>query len=141
MYRHAVINRYKYRTLLVSSNPLIPRPPMIPSIPSREIRLQLCILDRHTSPHPPLDHRTPVQSPHIPALDTQRTCIRSLATSFCFTNSIAVAIQQSEVFACSPHRHVLAFKLEGLCSTAFTQEEHPSTVNSPMTKRTVAGEM
>jgi hypothetical protein len=136
MSHHVVMTQYSY-----TSSTSIPRPPMIPPLPPRKIRLQPRILHRHTPPHAPLNHRTPIQSSHLPTLHTQPTRIRALPTSLLFTNPVAVSVQQAQVLARRAHTHVLALELAFLGRAPLAQEEHPGAVDGPVAQEAVAGEV
>src|SRR5690348_9259161 len=71
---------------------LIPCPLMVPTLPTREIRLHPRILNRHTPPNPPLDHRTSVQPADLTAPHTESSCIRTLTPSFLLAYFVAVRV-------------------------------------------------
>jgi hypothetical protein len=102
--------------------PSISRPPMIPPVPRRKIRLQSRILHGHAPPNPPLDHCTAVQPAHIPALASQGSRIGSLPARLMLLDNIAPTVQEPQVLARRAHAHVLALELEGLGGAPAAQE-------------------
>jgi hypothetical protein len=108
---------------------LDPCPLMIPTLPTRIIRLHPRILNRHAPPNPPLNHRTPIQPTHLTASHAQSPCIRTLAAGLFLADFVAVRVHQTQMLACSAHRHVLA------------QEEHPCAVDCPVAQVAVAREV
>lgn len=121
--------------------PSIPRPPMIPPLPPRKIRLQPCILHRHTPPNSPLNHRTAIQPTHILSSLSNRARIRPLPTRLALIHAISVAVHEPQVLAGRAHRHVLALELELLGGAALAQKEEPGAVDGPVAEGAVAGEM
>lgn len=120
---------------------LVACPLVVPTLSTWIIGLHSCVLNRHASPDPPLDHSTSVQPAHLAPPDAQATSIRSLASSLLFTDFVTVRIHQAQVLAGRAHRHVLAFEFALLSPTAFAQKKHPRAVDSPMTKVAVAGKV
>ena len=120
---------------------LIPRPLMIPPCPTRKVRLHPRILHRHTPPNPPLNHRTPIQPPHLAPPHTKPPRIRSVTACLLFADLVAVRIHEPQVLARGPHRLVLAFELEGFGGATLAQEEEPGAVDGPVTEVAVAREV
>lgn len=114
---------------------------MIPPIPTREIRLHLSILDGHAPPDSPLQHGTPIQPAHLPALDTQPRGIGALAARLLFRNAVAVLVEEPQVLARSAHAHVLALEIALLGPAALAQEEQPGAVDGPVAEVAVAAEV
>lgn len=114
---------------------------MIPPLPTRIIRLHPRILNRHTPPNAPLNHRTPVQPAHLTAPHAQASRIRALAARLVLAHLVAVRVHQPQVLARRAHRHVLALELALLGPAALAQEKHPGAVDGPVAEVAVAREV
>jgi hypothetical protein len=55
-----------------------------------------------------------------------------LATSLLRLDSIAVVVEEAQMFACVTHGHVLAFEFALLGPAALAEEEKPGTVDGPV---------
>jgi hypothetical protein len=64
-----------------------------------------------------------------------------LATSFLRLDSIAVVVEEAQMFACVAHRHVLAFEFALFGPAALTEEEEPGAVDGPVAERAGTGEV
>ena len=114
------------------TSPSSPSPPMIPPLPSRRLRLQPGILNRHPTPNAILQHSSPKQPPRLLPL---RSRLPQLFPLLCRQASIVDLAQR---FTSPVHAGVLALQAAFVGEALLGLVEAPGAVDGPVAEVAVS---
>ena len=109
---------------------------MIPSIPRWTIRLNAPILNRHPIKNPMLQHRNPIQPPHLLAAVLRS---RRLPPFQPVGGGEPAVVDEAECFASVVHAVVLFLELVGAGAAEVGLVEGPGAGDCPVAEGTGAG--